>query len=197
MTETELKLIELANKHGITNKLELAHLLAQCSHESANFTRMVENLNYSVNGLLTTFPKYFTTITANKYGSTPNQPANQSEIANIAYGGRMGNRAGTNDGSDFRGRGVIQLTGRDNYTAFNTWLKANGYNFDVITRPDEVSTNQELQLLSAIWFWQSRKLSIPAQKDDAAAVTKLINGDSNGLAEREFLVKKYKKMLSI
>ncbi len=197
MTETELTLIELANKHGITNKLELAHLLAQCNHESANFTRMVENLNYSVTGLLTTFPKYFTTTTANKYGRTLNQPANQSEIANIAYGGRMGNRPGTNDGSDFRGRGVIQLTGRDNYTLFNQWLKANGYNFDVIARPDEVGINQELQLLSAIWFWQAHKLSVSAQKDDVAAVTKLINGGTNGLAEREFLVKKYKKMLSI
>ncbi len=196
MTETELKLIELANKHGITNKLELAHLLAQCSHESANFTRMVENLNYSVNGLLTTFPKYFTTTTANKYGRTPNQAANQSEIANIAYGGRMGNRPGTNDGSDFRGRGAIQLTGRDNYILFNQWLKANGYNFDVVTRPDEVGTNQELQLLSAIWFWQSRKLSMPAQKDDVAIVTKLINGGSNGLAERIKLTNYYKEVLS-
>lgn len=196
MTVIENQLIELAQKHGITNKLELAHLLAQCNHESANFTRMVENLNYSVTGLLTVFPKYFSATTANMYGRTSNQPANQTLIANIAYGGRMGNRAGTNDGSDFRGRGVIQLTGRDNYTIFNQWLKANGYNFDVIARPDEVGTNKELQLLSAIWFWQARKLSVPAQRDDVALVTKLINGGSNGLIERVTLTNCYKEVLN-
>lgn len=120
---------------------------------------MVENLNYSVAGLLTVFPKYFSATTANMYGRTSCQPANQSGIANFAYNGRMGNRAGTNDGSDFRGRGAIQLTGRDNYTLFNQWLKANKYNYDVV------------------------------------AVTKLINGGSNGLAERTKLTNYYKGLI--
>lgn len=190
MTNKELELIELAKANGITNKLELAHLLAQCAHESANFTRLTESLNYTAANLVATWPSRFNTVTANIYGRTDVRPANQKAIANIVYGNRLGNRFGTDDGYNFRGRGYIQLTGRDNYTRFNVWLKG-----DVINHPELLAEHSKIAALSAIWFWITNKVGIHALRDDVEAVTKLVNGGAHGLKERIALTNIYKNLI--
>ncbi len=111
----EQNLIGWAKQFGITDKLELAHLLAQCAHESGNFTKVVESFNYSPQGLMKTWNSRFDTKLANELGRTQEHPAKQRQIANLVYNGRMGNRMGTDDGYDFCGRGYIQVTGRENY----------------------------------------------------------------------------------
>lgn len=196
MTNEEI-LINTAKKYGITSPLELSHFLGQCSYESGGFKRLVENLNYTPDGLLKTFPKYFTKESANICGRTDLKIANQQGIANIVYGGRMGNRAGTNDGANFIGRGFIQLTGRDNYQRFSTWLLGEKLNYDVITTPSLVATDIVLASLSAIWFWKTNSLSSLASKDDVDAITKKINGGTHGLQDRKILIHKYKKQLGI
>lgn len=190
MQTKELELIELAKANGITNKLELAHLLAQCAHESANFTRLTESLNYTAASLVATWPTRFNAATANIYGRTDGRPANQKAIANLVYGNRLGNRFGTDDGYNFRGRGYIQLTGRDNYTRFNVWSKG-----DVINHPELLAEHSRIAALSAIWFWITNKVGVHALRDDVAAVTKLVNGGAHGLKERIALTNNYKNLI--
>jgi len=103
-------------KYGITSFLILAHMMAQFSAETGGATEMVESLNYSAQGLLNTWPHRFTPAQAQQYGRTAAHAANQTAIGDLAYNGRMGNAPGTNDGYTFRGRGLIQTTGRDGYT---------------------------------------------------------------------------------
>ena len=134
MNISEQTLLNTAKQFNITNPLEQAHLLGQCAHESMNFTRLVENLNYSAEGLLATFPNRFTTEAANAYGRTAEHAANPLQIANIAYNGRMGNAPNSDDGYNFRGRGFIQLTGRDNYTRFNQWIQGKGLSYIISKR---------------------------------------------------------------
>lgn len=190
MTNKEIELIEIAKANGITDKLELAHFMAQCHHESAGFTRLVESLNYSPAGLRTTWPTRFDADTANRYGRMGEHPADQKAIANLVYGGRMGNRVGTDDGYNFRGRGYIQLTGRDNYTRFNVWSKG-----DVINYPELLAEHSKIAALSAIWFWITNKVGVHALRDDVAAVTKLVNGGAHGLKERIALTTNYKNLI--
>ncbi len=155
---------------------KLTHIIAQCAHESGNFKFVEENLNYSAEGLLKIFPKYFSKDTAAIAARKP------EVIANIVYSNRMGNgdRA-SGEGWKFRGRGFIQLTGKVNYKAFGEYIKV-----DLIANPDLVAT--KYPLTSAAWYFEVRKLwGIAEQGIDEETIkkiTKLINGGTHGLADR-------------
>jgi len=167
---------DTAAKFNITNVLRLAHFLAQAGHESGQFKATSENLNYSSKGLLGIFPKYFTPALAESYSRQP------QKIANRVYGGRMGNGAEpTGDGFKFRGRGYIQLTGKDNYTQFDKTVPE-----DILANPDLISG--KYALMSAAWFFDKNKLwSIcdkGADQGTVTAVTKRVNGGTIGLPDR-------------
>ena len=167
---------DTAAKFNITNVLRLAHFLAQAGHESGQFKATSENLNYSSKGLLGIFPRYFTPALAESYARQP------QKIANRVYGGRMGNGVeATGDGFKFRGRGYIQLTGKDNYTQFDKTVPE-----DILANPDLVSG--KYALMSAAWFFDKNKLWAICDKgaDQATvtAVTKRVNGGTIGLPDR-------------
>ena len=171
-------------KFKIDTALKLAHFLAQCGHESDGFKIMNENLNYGAKGLLTTFPKYFNAETAALYERKP------EKIANIVYGGRMGNGdKTTGDGWKFHGRGFIQLTGHDNYKAFSAAIGE-----DCVAHPDLIAT--KYPLASAAWFF-TRCLPKCTDASDAAitAVTKCVNGGTIGLPDRIKHFKEYHALL--
>lgn len=165
---------DTASKFRINTPLRLAHFLAQCSHESGGFKVVQENLNYSANGLRNTFGKYFPGNLAESYARQPQR------IGARVYGGRMGNGIEpTGEGFKFRGRGFIQLTGRDNYTAFG-----NAINEDLISNPDLVST--KYPLLSAAWFFQRclPKCDLGSSREAITSVSKCVNGGTIGLEDR-------------
>lgn len=168
---------EVMDKFQINTPLRLCHFLAQCGHESGNFKAVNENLNYGAKGLRGIFPKYFPTdALAAEYERKP------EKIANKIYGGRMGNGPeASGEGYKFRGRGYIQLTGKDNYSAFDKVVAE-----DITTNPDLVAT--KYPLLSAAWFWNSRKLNEIADKGatdaEVTAITKKVNGGTIGLDDR-------------
>jgi putative chitinase len=176
-------------KFGITNKLRMAHFLAQCAHESANFTALKENLNYSADGLRKIFPKYFPTIDfATKYARQP------EKIANRVYASRMGNGDElSGEGYKFRGRGFIQLTGKSNYQAFSTFIGE-----DCVANPDLVAT--KYPLASAAFFFDKNKLWDICDKGDHAdhvlAVTKRVNGGTHGYDDRLAKFKKFNLSLA-
>lgn len=156
-----------------------AHFFAQTAHESGNFKAFAENLNYGASGLTTTFKKYFTTTEkALLYERKP------EKIANLVYGNRMGNGdEASGDGFKFRGRGALQLTGKDNYKVFSEYLKKP----EIMTNPDLVATEYAFE--SAIFFFDRNKLwdicDKGVNKDTILALTKRINGGTHGLADRE------------
>jgi putative chitinase len=162
-----------------------AHFFAQTAHESGNFKAFAENLNYGASGLTTTFKKYFTTTEkALLYERKP------EKIANLVYGNRMGNGdEASGDGFKFRGRGALQLTGKDNYKVFSEYLKKP----EIMTNPDLVAT--EFAFESAIFFFDRNKLwdicDKGVNKDTILALTKRINGGTHGLADREEKTLKY------
>lgn len=180
---------ETAAKFNITNNLRLAHFLAQCGHESGGFRAVQENLNYSAKGLATTFKKYFLTeAAAGPYARNP------QKIASKVYGNRMGNGPeSTGDGFKFRGRGYIQLTGKDNYSRFAKFIGE-----DTVNNPDLVAT--KYPLASAAFFFDSNKLwAICDQGATSAivtAVTKRVNGGTIGLADRIKHFNEYYQLLS-
>jgi len=162
-----------------------AHFFAQTAHETGGFTAFAENLNYSAKGLVTTFKKYFINEATAKFFEK-----NPEKIANRVYAGRMGNGLSTSgDGYKFRGRGALQLTGKENYRAFSDYLKKP----EIMTNPDLVATTYSFE--SAMFFFDKNKLwSICDQGvNDASiiALTKKINGGTHGLADRSEKTKKY------
>ena len=180
---------DTAAKFQINTPLRLAHFLAQCGHESGGFRATQENLNYSAKGLNGIFKKYFPTeASAAAYARNP------QKIANKVYGGRMGNGLeASGDGYKFRGRGYIQLTGKDNYTAFG---KAIGE--DICANPDKVASTYAL--LSAAWFFSKNGLHKMADGGATDAVvtsiTKRVNGGTIGLADRIKHFKEYYHLLA-
>ena len=161
-----------------------AHFFAQTAHESGNFKAFSENLNYSADGLVKIFGKYFTAATAPKYARTP------EKIANKVYSSRMGNGdEASGDGWKFRGRGALQLTGKSNYQAFSDYLK----NPEIMANPDLVAG--ELSFESAKFFFDKNKLwdicDKGVTKETILALTKRINGGTHGLADREEKTFKY------
>ena len=177
---------DTAKKFNITNVLRLAHFLSQCGHESGNFKVVNENLNYSKDGLMRVFPKYFPGTLAESYAKQP------EKIASRVYGSRMGNGdESTKEGYKFRGRGYIQLTGKNNYTNFSKFIGE-----DCVGNPDLVST--KYPLASAAFFFDSNKLWSICDKgatdDVVTQVTKRVNGGTLGLADR---IKHFKEFYSL
>jgi putative chitinase len=180
---------DTAAKFEINTPLRLAHFLAQCGHESGGFRLTKENLNYSAKGLNGTFKKYFPTEAAAK--PYERQPA---KIANKVYGGRMGNGPeSSGEGSKFCGRGYIQLTGKDNYTAFGKSI-----NEDMTANPDKVAS--DYALLSAAWFFSKNglhKMADGGATDTVVtSITKRVNGGTIGLPDRIKHFKEYYSLLS-
>jgi len=158
---------------NIVNPQEQAMFLAQCGHESGGFSVVQENLNYRAETLVKVFPKYFRDVNPADFEKQP------EKIANRVYGGRMGNGdESTGDGYRYRGRGLIQLTGKDNYTACAAALK-----FDLNNNPDYLET-AEGAARSAAWFWARNGLNKFADADDIIGCTKRVNGGTIGLEER-------------
>ena len=176
-------------KFELNTPLRLAHFLAQASHESGGFKALNENLNYGAKGLLGIFKKYFPTeALAIQYERKP------EKIANRVYGGRMGNGPeATGEGYKYRGRGYIQLTGKDNYKAFDAVVPEN-----ITESPDLVAT--KYPLLSAAWFFYKNGLHKIADKGTTDAVvtevTKRVNGGTIGLPDRIKHFKEYYAALS-
>lgn len=178
-------MVEILPLWDINTIERVAGFLAQTQHESLNYTVLSENLNYSADGLLKTFPKYF-----GPGKKDPNAYARQPEkIANYVYANRMGNGPeSSGDGWKHRGRGVIQLTGTDNYTAFAKVVKmsvADAINY-VQTKKGAID--------SACWFWDTRNINKTCDAKDIVAMTKLVNGGTNGLDDR---TTKWNKALSV
>ncbi len=180
---------DTAAKFEINTPLRLAHFLAQCGHESGGFRLTKENLNYSAKGLNGTFKKYFPTLdSAVPYERKPDK------IANKVYGGRMGNGPeSSGDGAKFCGRGYIQLTGKDNYTAFGKSI-----NEDMSSNPDKVASSYAL--LSAAWLFNKNGLHKMADGGSTdtvvTSITKRVNGGTIGLEDRIKHFKEYYSLLS-
>jgi putative chitinase len=176
----------LAEKYGLSSPLRLSHFLAQTAHESGGFRLIEENLNYSADGLNKIFPKYFV-----KAGRDAQAYHRQPEkIANVVYASRMGNGdTASGEGYKFRGRGLIQLTGKSNYTGFAT--------DSGITIDEAVAylSTPEGAVESAAWFWNKNGLNALADKDDVTAVTKRINGGTIGLDDRIKHTNEFKHIL--
>ena len=165
---------EVFPNYDINTPQRVAAFLAQCGHESGGWTVFEENLNYSAQGLMKVFPKYFPTQDlANAYAKQP------EKIANRIYGGRMGNGPeSTGDGFRYCGRGLIQLTGKANYQAFADSLQIS---------PEEASSYLETfegAAQSACWFWENNNLNQYADSGDILTMTKRINGGTIGLDDR-------------
>jgi len=167
--------MEILPKYEITTPNRIAGFFAQCGHESAGFKVLEENLHYRAETLDKVFPKYFKNAGRNAadYAKQP------EKIANVVYASRMGNGdTASGDGYRFRGRGVIQLTGRDNYTAFGLSV---GMTADKVI--DYVTTKKGA-LESACWYWSSRGINAACDANDIVRMTKLINGGTIGLDDR-------------
>lgn len=177
--------IECQQHFGIDTPIRMAHFLAQCGHESAGFTRLVENMNYSATGLLQTWPKRFTMDGNDKtrayamdYHRRPEQ------IANLVYANRIGNgNVASGDGWKYRGRGLIQITGRTNYRRFGSDSHP-----ELLEQPTEAA-------VSAGRFWQANGLNDFADSDDLESVTKIVNGAHHGIADRRERLKRAKEVL--
>jgi putative chitinase len=180
---------DTAAKFQINTPLRLAHFLAQCGHESGGFRATQENLNYSAKGLNGIFKKYFPTeAAAAAYARQP------QKIASKVYANRMGNGTeASGEGYKFRGRGYIQLTGKDNYTAFGKSIGE-----DMTANPDKVASTYAL--LSAAWFFSKNGLHKMADGGATDAVvtsiTKRVNGGTIGLADRIKHFKEYYHLLA-
>jgi putative chitinase len=173
--------------YDINTPQRIAAFMAQCGHESANFTALKENLNYRAATLRKLFPKYFPTDElANEYANKPNK---QEAIANRIYANRMGNGdEASGDGYRYCGRGLIQLTGKENYSWFAASIEIS------VEEASEYLQTFEGAAQSACWFWETNKLNQWADKGDILTLTKRINGGTIGLEDR---IKHYEHALHI
>ena len=167
-------LVEVMEFYDINTPRRMAAFLAQCAHESGNFRTVRENLNYSADGLRKIFPKYFKDRDPKAYHRQP------EKIANVVYSNRMGNGdEASGDGWRYCGRGLIQLTGKDNYSRF-----AESIETAVEDLPEYLATF-EGAVQSACWFWESNNLNQYADNGDILTMTKRINGGTIGLEDRK------------
>ena len=168
----EIPLNQVFVKYDIDTSKRQAAFIGQCAVESANFTRLQENLNYSAQRLTQVWPSRFPNINmAESYAHNP------EKLADFVYAGRMGNLQ-DGDGWKFHGRGLIQLTGRENYANCGS-----GVGVDLIDNPDLLLTPQ-YAALSAGWFWNKKGLNALADTQEYGAMTRRINGGLTGLDER-------------
>lgn len=169
-------MVKILPKYGINTPNRIAGFIAQCGHESTNFTVLEENLNYSAIQLEKLFSKYFSKagLNANDYAKKP------EKIANVIYASRMcnGNTA-SGDGWKHRGRGIIQLTGKENYINFG---KSIGKSVDEVI---EYVKTIDGALESACWYWNSRKINAACDANDITKMSKLVNGGTIGLEDRK------------
>lgn len=174
---------ELCPQFGICGPRRQAHFLSQIGHESALFAATEENLNYSEDALLRVFSAYVDEQEAKDLARKP------EAIANKVYANRIGNGdSASKDGWNFRGRGLIQLTGRSNYHAFNLAFQDCSTDApDLIENPDTVCTDPNAAVFSAVWFWTIKQLNKTADNENVETVTKIVNGGDNGLAHRQAL----------
>ncbi len=176
---------EACREFDITTPLRIAHFLAQTAHESALYTALVENLNYGAPGLLATWPSRFDAERAAAYARQPER------IANYVYADRMGNGPeSSGDGWRFRGRGILQVTGRATYRDVGWFLGT-----DLEAEPDLLATPR-LAALAAGWYWRSRGINELCDADDVVAVTEAVNGGRHGLEQRIRLLGAAKAALS-
>jgi putative chitinase len=175
---------QLLDDYEINTPLRVAHFIAQCAHESGNFVFIKENLNYKAASLQKTFPKYFPTAElAAQYANRPEM------IANRVYANRMGNGPEeSGDGFKYCGRGLIQLTGKDNYTFFAASIEV------PVEEASEYLQTFEGAVQSACFFWDQNNLNQWADKGDILTLTKRINGGTIGLEDR---IKHYEHALHI
>lgn len=185
---------------NITTELQVAGFLAQCAHESGGFTRLEESLNYASDRLAVIWPNRFAEMGSDKKPkknekgfNIPNKFAlalhrKPELIANVVYSSRMGNGpVESGDGWKFRGRGLKQLTGRDNYTRCKAAIK-----YDIVENPD-LLLEPRWAALSAGWFWEANKCSQIIDTGDFVALTRKINGGTIGLEDR---TKRYRAVLA-
>ena len=172
-------------KYDISTTQRQASFIGQCQHESNNFRTLEENLHYSASGLMRVWPSRFTSdVVAQAYANNP------EKIANKVYAGRMGNGdEESGDGWAYHGRGLIQLTGRDNYSACGSSL-----GFALLTNP-ELLLQPKSACLSAGWFWNKKGLNDLADIADYTTMTKRINGGTLGLDDRIVKIQKAKEIL--
>lgn len=171
------------SRYQIVGLKRVAAFIAQVGHESGHLTRLVENLNYSADALRRNWPNRFNVELASAVARKPEQ------IANIAYGNRMGNTS-TGDGWKYRGRGLIQITGRVNYKACGVALS-----LDLINQPELLEKPQHA-CMTAAWFWATKGLSTLADEGKFEIITQRINGGLNGLADRQMLYAQALKVLA-
>lgn len=180
-----ISLNEILTKYEINTNLRVAAFLAQTGFESSQYNILQENLNYSAKGLLLTFPTHFNKEQSIQYARQP------EKIANHVYANRMGNGDETSgDGWKFRGRGLIMITGKDNYSSFSQ----DTYKDNCIVDNPDLLISQGPALMGACWFWNKNNLNTLADQSNFTEITKKINGGLNGLPQREAL---YKTALSI
>jgi putative chitinase len=166
-------------KYGVTSSLAIAHFMAQASEECGQGLEMIENMNYSAEGLLKTFPRHFTPAMAARAAHNPRM------IADIAYGGRMGNAPPpSDDGFNFRGAGLSQVTGREGYAKLQEFLTRHGADFDILENP-ELIIDPAHTLECGVADWIVCGCLPLAEKDDLIGETRALNGGLNGLDERQ------------
>lgn len=171
------------SRYQIVGLKRVAAFIAQVGHESSHLTRLLENLNYSADALQKTWPGRFSVELASAVARKPEQ------IANIAYGNRMGNTA-PGDGWKYRGRGLIQITGKNNYRACGEAL-----GLDLKAEPELLEKPQHA-CMSAAWFWATNGLNTLADADKFDTITPRINGGQNGAADRRALYARALKVLA-
>jgi len=176
-------LMDTFAKYGINTTQRQACFIGQCAHESGNFKVLQENLNYSAEGLMKTWPSRFPTKEiADQYARQP------AKIAGKVYNGRLGNTS-EEEAAKYLGRGLIQLTGKENYANCGS-----GIGVDLLSNPDLLST-PEYACLSAGWFWNKKGLNDLADTGDYETITKRINGGLIGLDDRKAKIAKAKEIL--
>ena len=180
-------LTQLLPDYEINTPARIASFMAQCAHESGGFLFLKENLNYRPESLVKIFGKYFDLPTAQAYCARPNK---QEAIANRVYANRMGNGdEASGDGWRFAGKGLIQLTGRTNYTWFAASLGIS------VEEASEYLQTFEGAAQSACWFWETNNLNQYADSGDILTMTKKINGGTIGLADRQKHYEEFKHIM--
>lgn len=168
-------MITAMSEFGIKDSSDQAMFIAQVGHESGGFTRLVESLNYTPTALVATFGKRISQYQADMLGRTPEHSANQKAIANLVYANRLGNKT-PGDGWKYRGRGLIQITGADNYRRCG-----HGLHLDLLGSPQLLETDA-VAARSAAWFYAT--FGCMRYTGDIARITQIINGGHNGIDDR-------------
>lgn len=180
-------------RFGITKAVRLAMMWAQFQHESGAGTELEESLNYSASALRSQWPNHFSPQQAEQYGRTADHPANQPMIGNVAYGERMGNAPYPSyDGFNFRGRGLIQTTGRDGYTSLSTKT-----GLDLVNHPELVNDPAHALLCGVAEFTSYPNMLHLCDVGDVTQITREVNGGLIGLAERKALTLRWLKHLGL